>query len=344
MKVVVSFCLFLFSFLPATAQKHQIVVLPFKNIGVSSNEAGILTNYTVAQIENLDSFQVYSQSNVRSILEAKNIPVSYDQNDIRQSMSRLSFNDYVTGTISKKYDRYIVDLTVSNTQAGEISTDRYEFTPIEAPPQAARYQQFLREESGLNDLTRSTDFFQSLTRSVPFQRLGGGLSLSYGSTPYYGPFVTTKITPISLVLDINLSKHLFMLLGGSYVMQSTRVNPDIDPLFYTTLDSASNSIFGEHPFYTAKVGLGARFWRVRLFSTYERTIAKDIDQSLADNLNVPAWFTTVGFQFYLFNKFYVGTELFFYQPVDYELSSDGLSLNPVAYGTTYVPALCIGFN
>ena len=183
---------------------------------------------------------------------------------------------------------------------------------------------------------------RSFFKPPDYGEFGAGLSVSYAANLYYGNYVINRIQPLSLMLDISLSSNVFMILGGSYVSQNTELNGN-NPSNSAGTPIVLDSIIGRHDYYTAKAGLGIRFWKLQVFSTYDRNIAKDIDKEIDNNELLPSWNLTIGMQWYFTGRFYLGTEIYIYKPVDYNLSGSQ-TLIPAMCGTSYFPAICIGLN
>jgi hypothetical protein len=248
----------------------------------------------------------------------------------------------VTGVVQRNADSYSIDFSVGDDNSGDVSTDNVELPTLGNGTQKVLLQRFLKERSGLSELIESQSFLRSFLKPPEYGEFGTGLSVSYASNPYFGGYVINRIQPISLMLDISLASNVFMILGGSYVWQNTERNSNNSSNIIGA-PMVSNSIIGRHDYYTAKAGVGVRFWKLQVFSTYDRNIAKDIDKKIGDNELLPSWDLTVGMQWYFSGRFYLGTEFYIYKPVDYVLSNSQ-TLVPVMCGTNYFPAICIGLN
>jgi hypothetical protein len=339
MRNTVLLSLILISNIWLTAQQQQIKVLPFTALKpLSSYEASFIEHYTIVQIERLGTFGVHSRTGA----VPNKLSMDSSQFDSTGQWNDTLIHLFVTGTVAKDQDNYSIELTVGDDQTGDVFTDHFDLATSGDETQKTKYRQFLMDKSGLNDLIQPHDFIHTLTREMPFHRFGFGLAVSFASNPYYGSYVVNDMRPVSLMFNFNVSEHVFLILGGSYVFQDIRQNPNADQIPIGILTKL-NSLIGKQDYYSTKIGIGARWWRLRLFTTYDREIAKDIDKSLANNDLIPDWNITCGLQFYIANRFYIGTELYFYKPVDY-ISTDGQSLIPVTYGTIFYPAICIGFN
>ena len=323
--------------LTAAAQLPRIVVLPFKGeVGVTEPEASLITNYTITHIENLGLFEVLSYPELRRSLSQLGILVDPLVEENRGILKRIDVCATVSGTISKNADMYIVEIGVRDSSDHEYR-DTYSLDAGLAPRQQAKFEEFLGKESGLRDLLNPRSYLSP----VPFQRLRSSFALSGTRTVYYGTVLKSYYTPLCLTFDVYFSRYVFMILGGSYVMHSVDVNPNnVGPS-----PSSYDTLAGTQDFWTLKGGLGIRFWRIRLFSTYDYQITKQMQdltgQSVPVVNTIPEYFITAGLDYYVFDHLYIGTELYFYKPVDY-LSDVSGNVWSAQYGTTFFPTFTLG--
>ena len=88
-------------------------------------------------------------------------------------------------------------------------------------------------------------------------------------------------------------------------------------------NDAVNTLVGSHDFYTAKAGLGIRFWRLRLYSTYEYQLTEKVED--ASGLKTKPYYSiTYGAGYYLFRGIFLGAEFYTNYPVvNYVVNDSG---------------------
>jgi hypothetical protein len=325
------------------AQHKQLIVFPFKPVApLSTLEAEYVRNYTIVQIEELNKFDILRQDTLPVIQGKGSLSITGIIKDSSGVNNTEPVHDYVTGVVQRNADSYSIDFSVGDDNSGDVSKDHVDLPILGNGTQKAFLQRFLKERSGLSGLIESQSFLKSFLKPPDYGEFGAGLSVSYATNPYYGNYVINRIQPLSLMLDISLASNVFMILGGSYVSQNTELKGN-NPSNSAGTPIVLDSIIGKHDYYTAKAGLGIRFWKLQVFSTYDRNIAKDIDKEIGNNELLPSWNLTIGMQWYFTGRFYLGTEIYIYKPVDYNLS-ESQTLIPAMCGTSYFPAICIGLN
>jgi len=331
--------LFVLTFVTLSMSQHRLGVLNFEaGAGVSRIEANRFTNYTVSELEKIPGFEVLKESEISKLSQANNILVDMNNPEV---LKRMNIPYLVTGRIERKASKYSVTLSVQDNATGEVTSDMYYLDPTSdqnaslANNQAltSSYRHFITDETGVNEILKPW----SMLSAMPLQRFHGSLSLSYSSFTYPASdeaYLKTTYSPVSFMVDFSLSKYVFFILGGSYISVHNSINPAMLGM-NPSQDSLVNTI-GD--FYTAKVGLGFRFWRVRAYFTYEHQLKYLLDATVSRPDLIPDYFTTIGLQVYPFTHLFVGTELMLFVPVEYTpYSVEARSWYPV-------PSFTIGYQ
>jgi len=323
----------------AFSQQTRVGILPFKNDqSLTSVEAHMLTNYTAAQIEKLGTFEVYDHTKMRQLFRAQNITIPLDDQGNLTSLFQVGVYYAVEGKVAKRGDRYTLSLKVTNLSKEDSYLDKYEIYSDVSKSQQRDYQDFLRRKSGLRDIQDKT---QWPLRSPALHRMGGSIWFTSGIYSYPSddaiPDVQNYYFPVGVRFEGSFGANAFLILGGTYFHHTLAgKNIENELLNYTTAD-----------FLTAKGGLGVRFWRIRTFFTYELTAFKLPVLGVSEDKlkTIPSGFTTAGLQVYLLESLFVGTEIFFFQPVYFDYDEQyGVISDVEDNGTTYFPTFSFGFQ
>ncbi|MEM5810127.1 MAG: hypothetical protein QW156_04545 [Candidatus Aenigmatarchaeota archaeon] len=324
-KLLPLFVLTILNILNSQNKIKNVIILPFVNLEYNNPSLFIVSDYISLNLSRNANFEVTHPDIAAEKLKNigfNNIPISKE--DFKNISSKLKFDFLISGAFRKNPDgKNLFEIFILDNS----KLKKYDF--------------ILSEFENVNDLAVSTyQFLNSLLLKklkTPYPFLYIDVMGSFWWYPFKGGIAKTYLVPHALSLTFNINPYIGIRIGGFRYWTKTVQND------YSIFIKPDDPLFKVKSFFGAKLGLGFRFYFIRLTFDYEQPVPPGKQPSPL----LPYFFLNGSIQVVIINNISIGATLTLYKPrelLNVKYSNSVPVYQIASYKLTYFPGAVISFG